>query len=343
MDRPTDDDSSMQGFSNRGARIRTGDLTDPNGARYQAAPRPDAAASIHTAPPRRRSWLSPLTVARRHVGRAPRRASRPTGPRAGALRRLLRQRPAGARAGAGRDDRHGRLRARGAVRAGGRRGRGTAARPPRAVLGLGRARRSTPRSSAACRSCSRATSRSPPTTCPWTPIRSSATTRCWPPLWARRELEPFALHRGQPIGFLASLRGDGLAAGELFARVHEITAREPLVFDFGPRADAPSGDRLRRGRRLRRRGRRAGADALLTGEPAERSMASAREAGVHLIAAGHYATETFGVRRLGEHLAERFGLQPRVPGRAQPRVRPPRAGPRRDPRPRQLSKLSVSV
>jgi hypothetical protein len=30
----------------RGARIRTGDLTDPNGARYQAAPRPDALVSI---------------------------------------------------------------------------------------------------------------------------------------------------------------------------------------------------------------------------------------------------------------------------------------------------------
>ena len=52
----------------------------------------------------------------------------------------------------------------------------------------------------------------------------------------------------------------------------------------------------------------AGADALVTGEIAERSMALARELGVHLIAAGHYATETFGVRRLGEHLAQRFGL-----------------------------------
>ena len=37
-------------------------------------------------------------------------------------------------------------------------------------------------------------------------------------------------------------------------------------------------------------------------------MASARELGVHFIAAGHYATETFGVKALGEHLAERFGL-----------------------------------
>ena len=55
--------------------------------------------------------------------------------------------------------------------------------------------------------------------------------------------------------------------------------------------------------------RGAGADALLTGECAERTMAQAREAGLHLIAAGHYATETFGVRRLGDHLAARFGLR----------------------------------
>ena len=53
----------------------------------------------------------------------------------------------------------------------------------------------------------------------------------------------------------------------------------------------------------------AGADALLTGEPAERAMAGAREAHLHFIAAGHYATETFGVRRIGEHLAERFGVR----------------------------------
>jgi putative NIF3 family GTP cyclohydrolase 1 type 2 len=53
----------------------------------------------------------------------------------------------------------------------------------------------------------------------------------------------------------------------------------------------------------------AGADAFLTGEPAEPAMAQAREAGVHFIAAGHYATETFGVRRLGEHLAERFDVR----------------------------------
>jgi putative NIF3 family GTP cyclohydrolase 1 type 2 len=52
-----------------------------------------------------------------------------------------------------------------------------------------------------------------------------------------------------------------------------------------------------------------GFDAFLTGEPSEHVMADAREAGIHFIAAGHYATETFGVRRLGDWLAARFGVE----------------------------------
>ena len=51
-----------------------------------------------------------------------------------------------------------------------------------------------------------------------------------------------------------------------------------------------------------------GLDAFITGEPAEHTMADAREAGVHFLACGHYATETFGVRRLGALLEERFAI-----------------------------------
>ena len=53
----------------------------------------------------------------------------------------------------------------------------------------------------------------------------------------------------------------------------------------------------------------AGLDAFVTGEPIERAMARAQEAGVHFLAAGHYATETFGVRRLGDLLAAEFGVR----------------------------------
>ena len=52
-----------------------------------------------------------------------------------------------------------------------------------------------------------------------------------------------------------------------------------------------------------------GLDAFITGEPAEHAMADAREGGVHFIAAGHYATETLGIRRLGELVAERFAIE----------------------------------
>ena len=52
-----------------------------------------------------------------------------------------------------------------------------------------------------------------------------------------------------------------------------------------------------------------GLDAFLTGEPSEPAMAEAREGGINFIAAGHYATETFGIRALGERVAERFAVE----------------------------------
>src|SRR5438477_470196 len=82
--------------------------------------------------------------------------------------------------------------------------------------------------------------------------------------------------------------GEGVPAHELFERVRESTAREPLVFDAGP-------ERVRTVAVLSGAGAdyvgeavAAGADAFITGEPAERVMADARERHVHFIAAGHY-------------------------------------------------------
>jgi dinuclear metal center YbgI/SA1388 family protein len=123
------------------------------------------------------------------------------------------------------------------------------------------------------------------------------------------ELPPFALHRGEPIGVLADLPDSGMAAGELFERTRDVTAREPLVFDAGPPRVRRVGIVSGGGADYLGEAAAAGAEAFITGEPAERSMAHARELGLHFIAAGHYATETFGVQRLGEHLAERFDLR----------------------------------
>jgi dinuclear metal center YbgI/SA1388 family protein len=121
--------------------------------------------------------------------------------------------------------------------------------------------------------------------------------------------EPFGSHRGTPIGRAGTFAGDGIPATELFERVRAATGREPTVFDGGPErvqrigiVSGSAADRLPEAVA-------AGLDAFLTGEPREHVMADSREAGVHFIAAGHYATETFGVRRLGEWLEDRFGIE----------------------------------
>ena len=53
----------------------------------------------------------------------------------------------------------------------------------------------------------------------------------------------------------------------------------------------------------------AGADAFVTGEISEPSAHIARESGVHFFAAGHHATERYGVQAVGNYLAEKFGIE----------------------------------
>jgi len=111
---------------------------------------------------------------------------------------------------------------------------------------------------------------------------------------------------------------DAVEVDVLAARVADVVGRPPLVLRGG-------------GREIRRvavssggaghdliRAAHEGYDALLTGEPEEPSAAAAAELGVHLLAAGHHATEQFGVQALAGHLAERFGLESRYVDVANP-------------------------
>jgi dinuclear metal center YbgI/SA1388 family protein len=93
------------------------------------------------------------------------------------------------------------------------------------------------------------------------------------------------------------------------ARVREaLGGREPLSFLYGPdeitRVAVVSGGAAG----LLASAAAAGFDAFVTGEPAEPSMMTARELGIHFIAGGHYATERLGVQALARRLAEEFDL-----------------------------------
>lgn len=51
-----------------------------------------------------------------------------------------------------------------------------------------------------------------------------------------------------------------------------------------------------------------GVDAYLSGEASEQTVHEARESGIHFFAAGHHATERYGVKALALALAERFAI-----------------------------------
>lgn len=124
------------------------------------------------------------------------------------------------------------------------------------------------------------------------------------------QIEPFGAYHGSTLGF-AGVLPTPLHVDELLPLVAERCQREPLHFPGGPELIASIGivtggfpDGLDEAVV-------AGLDAFITGEAREWVMQRAAEEGIHFIAAGHYATERFGVRSLGELLAKRFELEVR--------------------------------
>lgn len=53
----------------------------------------------------------------------------------------------------------------------------------------------------------------------------------------------------------------------------------------------------------------AGADLFITGEVSEQTIHVSRELGIHFIAAGHHATERYGIKALGEFVAQQLDVQ----------------------------------
>ncbi|HEY7705733.1 MAG TPA: Nif3-like dinuclear metal center hexameric protein [Gaiellaceae bacterium] len=94
----------------------------------------------------------------------------------------------------------------------------------------------------------------------------------------------------------------------LASRLQETTGREPQVFPGGPEPIESVAVITGGAARLVRDAASAGYDAYVTGEPAEPTLHLARELGIHFLAGGHYATETFGIKALAKRLASEFSL-----------------------------------
>lgn len=95
---------------------------------------------------------------------------------------------------------------------------------------------------------------------------------------------------------------------ELTSRVAVAVDREPLVFPYGPDRIARVAIATGAGGYDLIQAAHEGYDLYVTGEPEEPSLYAAKELGIHLVAAGHYATERLGVQALARVLADHFSL-----------------------------------
>ena len=95
---------------------------------------------------------------------------------------------------------------------------------------------------------------------------------------------------------------------ELVTRVRQAVNGEVFVMPFGPEAVQRVGVVTGGAGSMIADAHAAGLDAFVTGEGAHHTYFDAQELGITTIYAGHYATETFGVRATAELIATRFGL-----------------------------------
>lgn len=122
--------------------------------------------------------------------------------------------------------------------------------------------------------------------------------------------ERFSAIQGRPIGIVGR-HAEGVPIDELIERVGTAVDRPPLHQGAGPHRVRSVGVVTGAGASAIHEASGLGLDLLLTGEPSEYVMADATETGIHVLAAGHWATETFGVRALGDRIAQRFGVEHR--------------------------------
>ncbi|OBS09093.1 Nif3-like dinuclear metal center hexameric protein [Acidihalobacter prosperus] len=102
-----------------------------------------------------------------------------------------------------------------------------------------------------------------------------------------------------------------LTLDTLVARIHGALARAPLAIPAGPESIERIAWCTGAAQGYIDQAAAQGAQAYVSGEISEQTVHAAREAGVHYIAAGHHATERYGVQALGEHLAAEWDIEHR--------------------------------
>ena len=109
------------------------------------------------------------------------------------------------------------------------------------------------------------------------------------------------------VGLIGSL-SEAQTPAQFAAHVQHVLGREPLLIE-GSGLIRRVGWCTGGGQGFIDQAITAGVDLYLSGEASEQTFHSAQENGISFIAAGHHATERYGVQALGEYLARRFALE----------------------------------
>ena len=120
----------------------------------------------------------------------------------------------------------------------------------------------------------------------------------------------FANYHGVDIGYIAHAE-PAMTIKQLTARVDKALGIKSQVLDFGPAKIKQIGVISGGAADFAATAKELGCDAFVTGETSHVAFNLAKEAGIHVIYSGHYASETVGVKALARHLKSRFDLETR--------------------------------
>lgn len=124
-----------------------------------------------------------------------------------------------------------------------------------------------------------------------------------------QDVQGFGEYRGVKIG-VAGVLEPPLEIAALIGRIVTALGRPPIrILDGGPEEAQRVGCISGAAASMMDQAEEAGLDTFITGETSHAHFHQASERGLNVLFAGHYATETLGVRALARHLDGEFGLQ----------------------------------
>lgn len=114
---------------------------------------------------------------------------------------------------------------------------------------------------------------------------------------------------GDPAIALCGCLAEPRLLTEFSAQLRQVLQREPMVIQGHDRPITTIGWCTGAAQGYLQQAAELGLDAFMSGEISEPTVHLARELGINYISAGHHATERYGVKALGEHLAEQFEIE----------------------------------